>query len=190
MPIYDFDGTTHREIGKAYDFDGVTHRQQSKTYDNDGITDRLLYAAETPVFDPGLSDPYCTALTGGYSVALADLQGEYTFATINSSMIQAYGSSGAGPHRSYMVISSVNAIDLGRFSKFELTGQISFGSYVTCAIGFSASRVTRGGQITNLNGTTALNIVDLNGSYYLNIYMYTDGGGISAVSRMTKGLLK
>ena len=56
MPIFDFDGTTFRENGKAYDFDGTTYRQHGKAYDNDGTTDRLLYTSEFPVYTNGVQD--------------------------------------------------------------------------------------------------------------------------------------
>lgn len=43
MAVYDYDGTTSREIGKLYDNNGSTSSQIDKVYDNDGTTSRLIY---------------------------------------------------------------------------------------------------------------------------------------------------
>ena len=43
MPIYDFDGSTSREIGKLYDWNGSTNSQIKEVYDFDGTTSRLIY---------------------------------------------------------------------------------------------------------------------------------------------------
>ena len=46
MTMYDWDGTTTRELGKVYDWDGTTSHQLGKGYDWDGTTNNLIYSAE------------------------------------------------------------------------------------------------------------------------------------------------
>lgn len=163
-----------------------------------------VWSSQTPIFDPSLADPYCTALTGGYSVSVADLVDEYTFATISGQMIQAAANGGAGPNRAYMVISTVNAIDLTPYSKFHITGCMNAGSGRENAIGWSKTRGERGGQrtegfgsvsgyypnLTVTHETITMDVSGLSGAHYLNLYMYTTGGGVVGVTRMVKGILQ
>ena len=84
MPIFDFDGTTFRENGKAYDFDGVTYRQHGKAYDNDGVTNRLLYQNEFVVFSNSGNYDY----TGGWhAYRSAGSEGRWT---INATTLSAW----------------------------------------------------------------------------------------------------
>lgn len=46
MPMYDWNGTTATELGKAYDWDGTTTHQLGKGYDWNGTTNSLIYTAE------------------------------------------------------------------------------------------------------------------------------------------------
>ncbi len=72
MAIYDFDGTTYREIGKSYDFDGTTYHQHGKVYDFDGTTYHLLYSAEDQLY-PGMTPSIYNGGNGtvsGFGVSL------------------------------------------------------------------------------------------------------------------------
>ena len=65
MPIYDFDGSTSREIGKLYDWNGSTNSQIKEVYDFDGTTSRLIYKdAPDYLFNWGDN----AEITGGWSV--------------------------------------------------------------------------------------------------------------------------
>ena len=65
MPIYDFDGSTSREIGKLYDWNGSTNSQIKEVYDFDGTTSRLIYK-DAPDYLFNLGDN--AEITGGWSV--------------------------------------------------------------------------------------------------------------------------
>ncbi|MBR2028067.1 MAG: hypothetical protein IKA10_03615 [Oscillospiraceae bacterium] len=43
MAIYDYDGTTNREIGKVYDYDGAKNTQIGEVYDYNGSVNALIY---------------------------------------------------------------------------------------------------------------------------------------------------
>ena len=63
MPMYDWNGTTSSELGKAYDWDGTTSHQLGKGYDYDGTTNHLIYSAQ--------SDAYSITATGKYHATWA-----------------------------------------------------------------------------------------------------------------------
>lgn len=72
MPIYDFDGSTSREIGKLYDNNGTTSSQIKEVYDNDGTASRLVYKdAPDYLFNWGDN----REITGGWSTKKYVLSG-------------------------------------------------------------------------------------------------------------------
>lgn len=90
MPIYDYNGTTSYEIGKAYDNDGTTTHQIGKVYDNDGTASRIIYSAETwlltteeggDAFSVIFTQEGCSASCGFYDHG--NIQG--TYKTLNVS---------------------------------------------------------------------------------------------------------
>ena len=58
MPIYDFDGAAHTEVGKLFDFDGTAKHQIGRVYDHDGTAAALLYSGETVLYDGGMAVPF------------------------------------------------------------------------------------------------------------------------------------
>ena len=60
MPIYDFDGAVHTEVGKLFDFDGTAKHQIGRVYDHDGTAAALLYSGETAFFNSGAAVPFST----------------------------------------------------------------------------------------------------------------------------------
>lgn len=49
MPIYDWNGSVHSEIGTIYDGNGSVNSQIKEVYDGNGSVNSLIYSAETPV---------------------------------------------------------------------------------------------------------------------------------------------
>lgn len=114
MPIYDFDGSTSREIGKLYDNNGTTSSQIKEVYDNDGTTSRLVYKdAPDYLFNWGDN----AEITGGWSVKKWVLSGSAN-GIIGADYLDLYiGNTGNSNRRIYIHTNkAVNVTDLKSIS--------------------------------------------------------------------------
>ena len=110
MPIYDFDGSTSREIGKLYDWNGSTNSQIKEVYDFDGTTSRLIYKdAPDYLFNWGDN----AEITGGWSVKKWVLSGSAN-GIIGADYLDLYiGNTGNSNRRIYIHTNkAVNVTDL------------------------------------------------------------------------------
>ena len=114
MPIYDFDGSTSREIGKLYDWNGSTNSQIKEVYDFDGTTSRLIYKdAPDYLFNWGDN----AEITGGWSVKKWVLSGSAN-GIIGADYLDLYiGNTGNSNRRIYIHTNkAVNVTDLKSIS--------------------------------------------------------------------------
>ena len=128
MPIYDFDGSTSREIGKLYDNNGTTSSQIKEVYDNDGPASRLVYKdAPDYLFNWGDN----REITGGWSTKKYVLSGNSgTNTMVGADFLDPWlGSTGTSTRRIYIHTNkAVNVTDLKTINMYYE------GSHtVTCA---------------------------------------------------------
>lgn len=212
MPMFDWNGTTGTELGKAYDYDGTTSHQLDKGYDWDGTSSHLLFSSELNL----MASPTTTwnartlknPLSGatGYAsatVAATYLRGE----TINGSDVTA-------------VCLTKSAISFSGYSKLKITGTfygdtLQGSGYTTrarCTFGCSTNAnasvamdeltgitgfndTFSGGRIffdtaPRMNGTYTYDISNLNGSYYIKILAIRGGLAPSAYFNVTGMVLE
>ena len=130
MPIYDFDGAVHTEVGKLFDFDGTAKHQIGKVHDHDGTASSLIYSAETEALTS-------YAWGGHYNP-----NGAFQDASYSNGKIIANATS-------YLCQSiwTTEKIDFSQFSKMRVNYTISAssasGGYTNCRrIGFMANGST------------------------------------------------
>ena len=77
MPMYDWNGTTATELGKAYDWDGTATHQLGKGYDWDGTTNSLIYSAEEVFYENGILSRHWDAEIASATACHVTDNGEY-----------------------------------------------------------------------------------------------------------------
>lgn len=125
MPIYDFDGSTSREIGKLYDWNGSTNSQIKEVYDFDGTTSRLIYKdAPDYLFNWGDN----AEITGGWSVKKWVLAGSANGVVWTDGLELNVGPTGNSNKRIY--IHTNKAVDVTELKSITMTWNSS--ATVTC----------------------------------------------------------
>lgn len=93
--MYDWDGTTSHQLGRAYDWDGTTSHQHSKGYDWDGTTSHLIYTSDFVVYNWGVLDSSVT-LSGGHQAWATNLIEQANY-VVNSDHIYLVGAGAGSP---------------------------------------------------------------------------------------------
>lgn len=128
MPMYDWDGTTGSELGKAYDWDGTASHQLGKGYDWDGTTNHLIYTAEDIILN---NNDYATGITGGY-VGGSKPNGAFADGSLVATGVQL-------PATSYIqrALWTNNLINFSNYSKMTITYTVTNASKSS---GYNAAR--------------------------------------------------
>lgn len=151
MAMYDWDGTTTYQLGKAYDWDGTASHQLGKGYDCDGTTNHLIYSAEETIFPPRTT----TWIRSGVS----------TDSNANDERIYTYcnGSSQTnGQMYTTLDLTTVNTITFTATSGYGGNG---FNAVTIDTVVYGSLGSARG--ISRPNGTYTIDVSDLTGTHKL-----------------------
>ena len=187
--IYDYDGMTTREIGKAYDWDGTTSHQLGKGYDWDGTTSHLIYSA-TPEYLYNSGDQI-TDFTGGWAISRNIMTHTASWNGVNNGRavigsdyleVGMNSTSTSGQYNGSGLVTK-NKIDFSDINKLTFNLSINYGveQYDYWAIALVNEL---GGTINkswildcrNYGTTFSLDTTNFNGSYKLYVGVYTSDG--------------
>ena len=179
MAVYDYNGTTYKELSKIYDYNGANYFQQSKVYDYNGTTYNLLYTSwdgELLVGGDEIVD-----VTGGYDPTKYTGSTWMLNASNNGSAISTHSGSGTW-HKT----GTVNKINVSEYSKITFTISCPNGCYtLNTHFGLYNNQtsdyhndVVHTGDLNYTNGgvyerTYTLDISSLTGTYFLALYAYS-----------------
>ena len=175
MAMYDWDGTTARELGKAYDWDGTTARELGKGYDWDGTNACLFYSAEEQYFpgttpsrySPGGDGSY-TANSTYWSCSISNgtnVNSVTSYLKINMTGIKTITITGNSTWHGGVWLSNQSQFD----SKKQ---QLYYPYYIFYAPDSSAYI-----QKANNFSSVTWDVSSYSGNYYLFLGCYTDGNG-------------
>ena len=172
MAMYDWNGTTSSELGKAYDWDGTTSHQLGKGYDWDGTTNNLIYSAETLLYNRGTGyEGFApTNVSNSCSSTVSAGPSSITMWTGNSygnakgSVCVSFGLFDLSVIDTITVIAkTVDNVNLTMTVMSDLTTQYGGNN----SRNFKSVVKSVGVSRTNSEQTVTIDVSDLTGSYYI-----------------------
>lgn len=163
MPIQDYNGTASTAIAKLYDNDGTASRQIGKVYDNDGTTSRLIYTAAEAFAVAAVS----TTAHSTYTYHAADAYANTASFALDShtSITFAVHAVASGNYRADYLPSTTAKVLLKNTSGATIKE-------------WSKGQLVAGGQ-GNYWGNGTFDVSGLSGTYYLQVYAWTQSQNIN-----------